>query len=145
MEIKYREANINDKDYILRAHKEIDKLSGLKDSIFEKNINKDLFDSKVCKSLVAYMSNDIVGFVLYSYIYWTNCGKGIYLSQAYVDKKYRKKGLLKSLLKELENREPDCNFITDLVGSENEVMLKCMNKLNFKSSDLLVFYRKIDK
>lgn len=86
-----------------------------------------------------------IGFVLYSYIYWANCGKGIYLSQVYVKKEYRNKGVFKMLLTELELREGSCKFITDLVGNENRVMLNSMKKLGFKSSDLITFYKMINQ
>ena len=142
MNITFRDVELRDKEFILKANKEINDLSGLDDSTFDKNIDKDLFEDKTCKVIVAEIDNNIEGFVLYSYIYWANCGKGIYLSQAYVGSEYRKQGILKRLLQELETREKECNFITNLVGAENEVMMKSLNKLNFKSSDLITYYRK---
>lgn len=144
MNIKFREAELNDKEFILNANKEINILSGLNDSTFDSNIDNDLFKEKICKAIIAEVDNNVAGFVLYSYIYWANCGKGIYLSQAYVKSEYRKQGILKMLLKELESIEKDCNFITNLVGTENEVMINSLNKLGFKSSDLITFYRKFD-
>ena len=77
--------------------------------------------------------------------YWANCGKGIYLSNAYVVKEYRKKGIFKTLLLELERREKDSNFITNLVGNENTVMMNSLGNLEFKSSDLITFYKMINK
>ena len=145
MAINFRKAELKDKEFILSANKEINVLSGLNDSTFDNNIDKDLFEDNVCKVIIAEVDNKVAGFVLYSYIYWANCGKGIYLSQAYVKSEYRKQGILKMLLQELESREKECNFITNLVGNENEVMMKSLNKLNFKSSDLVTYYRKIDK
>lgn len=143
MNINFREAELNDKDFILNANKEINIISGLNDSTFDKNIDKDLFEEKICKAIIAEVDNNVAGFVLYSYIYWANCGKGIYLSQAYVKSEYRKQGILKMLLHELELREKECNFITNLVGTENEVMINSLNKLGFKSSDLITFYRMV--
>lgn len=143
MNITFRKAELKDKEFILNANKEINVLSGLNDSTFDNNIDKDLFEDNVCKVIIAEVDNNIVGFVLYSYLYWANCGKGIYLSQAYVKSEYRKQGILKMLLQELESREKECNFITNLVGNENEVMMKSLNKLNFKSSDLITYYRMI--
>lgn len=143
MNINFRNAKLEDKDFILNANREINILSGLNDSTFDNNIDKDVYEEKICKVIIAEIDNSIAGFVLYSYIYWANCGKGIYLSQAYVKSEYRKQGILKMLLEELESREKDCNFITNLVGSENEVMMKSLEKLNFKSSDLITYYRKI--
>lgn len=145
MTINFRKAELKDKEFILNANKEINVLSGLNDSTFDNNIDKDLFEDNVCKVIIAEVENNVAGFVLYSYIYWANCGKGIYLSQAYVKSEYRKQGILKMLLQELESREKECNFITNLVGSENEVMMKSLNKLNFKSSDLITYYRKCER
>lgn len=141
MNISFRNAKIEDKDFILNANKEINILSGLNDSTLDNNIDKDLFEDKICKVIIAEINNNVAGFILYSYIYWANRGKGIYLSQAYVKNEYRKQGILKMLLNELEEREKDCNFITNLVGNENEVMMKSLQKLNFKSSDLITYYK----
>lgn len=143
MNINFREAVLEDKEFILNANKEINILSGLNDSTFDNNIDKDLFEYKICKVIIAEENNNAIGFVLYSYIYWANCGKGIYLSQVYVKKEYRNKGVFKMLLNELEAKEKECRFITNLVGGENVVMLNSMNKLGFQSSDLITFYRMI--
>ncbi len=143
MNINFRNAEVDDKEFILNANKEINILSGLNDSTFDSNIDKDLFKEKTCKAIIAEVDNNAAGFVLYSYIYWANCGKGIYLSQAYVKSEYRKQGIIKMLLHELESREKECNFITNLVGTENEVMINSLNKLGFKSSDLITYYRMI--
>jgi len=142
MNIIFRNAELKDKEFILNANKEINILSSLNDSTFDNNIDKDLFEDNACKVIIAEVDNNAVGFVLYSYIYWANCGRGIYLSQAYVKSEYRKQGVLKMLLQELEEKEIKCKFITNLVGNENEVMIRSLNKLNFKSSDLITYYRK---
>ena len=139
----FRNAELKDRKLILSANKEINDLSGLNDSSFEKRIDKDLFENGICKSIVAEINDEVVGFVLYSYVYWANCGKGIYLSQAFVKKEYRRKGIYKQLLSELEKKEQNCNFITDLVGVDNEIMKKTLNKLNFESSNLITFYKMI--
>lgn len=142
--MNFREAELKDKEFILNSNKEINVLSGLHDSTFEKRIDKDLFKEKICKSIVAEIDGEIVGIVLYSYVYWSNCGKGIYLSQAYVKSEYRGQGIYKQLLTELERKETECNFITDLVGTENDVMKNTLNKLQFKSSDLITYYKMIN-
>lgn len=141
MNIVYRKADIRDKDFIINGNKEINILSGLNDSILEEIIDKDLFKEESCKAIIAEIDNEQVGFVLYSYIYWANRGKGIYLSQAYVKDKYRKQGLLRAMLEELGKQEKEVRFITNLVGNENEIMIKAMNKLGFESSDLITFYK----
>lgn len=143
--MNFRNAEIKDKEFILNANKEINILSGLNDSTFETRIDKDLFEDKICKSIVAEIDGKVAGFVLYSYVYWANCGKGIYLSQAYIKSEFRGQGVFKELLKELEKCESDCNFITDLVGIDNEVMKNTLNRLEFKTSELITYYRMIEK
>lgn len=143
--MKFREANISDKEFILNANKEINLLSGLNDSTFEKRIDKDLFEDKICKSIIAENDGKVVGMILYSYIYWANCGQGIYLSQAYVKKEYRGNGIYKQLLNELENKESNTNFITDLVGPENEYMQIALEKMKYESSDLITYYKMIER
>jgi len=83
--------------------------------------------------------------ILYSYVYWANCGKEIYLSQAYVKNEYRGRGIYRELIKELEQKEQSCNFITDLVGKENTVMQNTLDRLEFKSSNLITYYKMINK
>ena len=141
----FRNAELHYKEFILNAHKEINILSDLKDSTFENRIDKELFEDKICKIIIAELDDKRVGFVLYSYIYWANCGKGIYLSQAYVRSEYRGQGIFRKLLKELENCENDCNFITNLVGLENEGMKNTLNRLDFSTSDLTTYYRMIKR
>ena len=142
MNVNFREVEFRDKEFILNANKEINLLSGLNDSTFDHNIDKDLFEDKICKAILAEENKIPIGFVRYSYIYWANCGKGIYLSQVYVKEEYRNKGIFKMLLYELESKEKDCKFITDFVGNENVTMLNSMKKLDFKLSELNIFYRK---
>ena len=141
----FRKAELKDREFILNANKEINVLSGLNDSTFETRIDKDLFEDKICKSIIAEIDGKIAGMILYSYVYLANCGKGIYLSQVYIKSEFRGQGVFKSLLKELEKNEKDCNFITDLVGVENDVMKNTLNKLEFETSDLVTYYKMINK
>ena len=141
----FRDVKKEDREFIIKANREINELSGLDDSTLEERIDKDLFEDKSCKLIITEIDGNIVGFILYSYVYWANCGKGIYLSQAYVKNEYRGQGIYKALLKELERKERDCNFITDLVGKDNTVMQKALDRLHFRSSDLITYYRAISK
>lgn len=141
----FRKAELKDREFIVNANKEINVLSGLNDSTFETRIDKDLFEDKICKSIIAEIDGKIAGMILYSYVYWANCGKRIYLSQVYIKSDFRGQGVFKSLLKELEKNEKDCNFITDLVGVENDVMKNTLNKLEFETSELVTYYKMINK
>ena len=145
MKILFREVQIDDKEFILGAHKEINRVSGLSESHFSENIDKDLFQDRICKVIVAELDGKRAGFLLYSYLYFADSGRGIYLSQAYVKDEYRKKGILRQMLEELEVREKECSFIMDFVGKENKVMMQALGKLGFTSSDMITYYRKIRK
>ena len=141
--IIFREVELKDKEFILKAHEEINNLSSITNNSFERRINKDLFEDKICKSIIAEMNGSIVWMILYSYVYWADCGKEIYLSQAYVKSEYRGQWIYKQLLKKLETKEYECNFITGLIWPENEIIQKALEKMNFKSSDLITYYRTI--
>lgn len=143
--IIFREAEFKDREFILMAHEEINAISGLNDTSFQKRIDKDLFEDKVFKSIIAEIDGNIAWMILYSYIYWANCGKWIYLSQAYVKSEYRNQGIYKKLLKKLEIKECECNFITDLIGPDNDWMQNVLKRMNFKSSDLITYYKTIRK
>ena len=139
----FREAEIKDREFILNANREINILSNLDDSTFEQRIDKDLFEDKICKSIIADDNGEAIGLIIYSYIYWVNCGKGIYVSQSYVKNEYRGQGIFKQLLEQLETQERDCSFITDLVGRENEGMQQVLEKLGYESWDSITYYKMI--
>ncbi len=144
MDYIIRPAKISDKNFILNSHNEVNDVSNLDYSCFAKNIDNDLFRQDLCKSLIMETNGNQIGYLLYSYVYWADYGRGIYLSNAYISKDYRGKGLFKSFLNELEKLEPTCKFITNMVGNENEAMIKVMDKLNFKSFNLLNYYKTIN-
>lgn len=49
------------------------------------------------------------------------------------------------LLSELEKIETNSNFITNLVGNENSTIMKSLNKLGYENSDLVTYYRMIER
>ncbi len=67
MNIHFREAKIEDKDFILQANKEINKLSNLFDSTLDDNIEKDIFENKVANVLQKKMKIELV--LLYTPIF----------------------------------------------------------------------------
>lgn len=141
--IIYREAQHKDKNQILDANKEINILSWLNDSTLVERIDKDLFEDKICKSIIAEKDWNLTWILIYSYVYRANLGKWIYLSQAYVKKEYRWQGIYKKLLEELKNKETECKFITELVGPENESTQKILKNMDYESSDLITYYKAI--
>ncbi len=83
----------------------------------------------------------MIGFIIYSYIYFSDSGKGIYISQAYIDKSYRKKEYFKKLVKELRNQEKDCKHIICFVAKDNRQMTDVMKAVNFNKSDYYMYYK----
>lgn len=65
----FRKAELRDREFILNANKEINVLSSLDDSTFETRIDKDLFEDKICKSIIVEIDGKIAGMILYSYVY----------------------------------------------------------------------------
>lgn len=47
--------------------------------------------------------------------------------------------------KELKLKESNANFITDLVGPENEYMQIAHEKMKYESSDLITYYKMIER
>ena len=141
--IKFREAKTTDKEFILNANEEINNLSGINNNSFKERIDKDLFEDKICKSIIAEFNNNVVWIVLYSYNYRANLWKWIYISQAYVKNEYRGQGIYKSLINELKKIEPECKFFTWLIGPENEIIQIALKKMDFKTSDTITYYKKI--
>ena len=141
--IKFREAKTTDKEFILNANEEINNLSGINNNSFKERIDKDLFEDKICKSIIAEFNNNVVWIVLYSYNYRANLWKWIYISQAYVKNEYRWQGIYKSLINELKKIEPECKFFTWLIGPENEIIQIVLKKMDFKTSDTITYYKKL--
>jgi len=145
MEIIIAKAKKSDKDFILKANKEINILSGINDSGLVNHIDHDLFcKNSIANCLVAKDEKTTVGMCIYSYVYWANLGYGIYLSQVYVDSNYRKKGIMKKLLNEIYIIEKNSKFVTALVGPENEGMRKALDLIGFKTSELVTYYKTTD-
>lgn len=141
--IIFREAEPKDKEFIIKAHEEINILSGINNNSFKERIDEDLFNNKICKSIIAEIDDKVVWMLLYSYTYWVNFWKWIYLSQAYVENEYRGQWIYKQLLKKLETKEYECNFITGLIWPENKIIKIALEKMKFKISDLNTYYRTI--
>lgn len=68
MNINFRDVGQKDKEFILNANKEINSLSGLNDSTFDNNIDRDLFQNKIGRVIDDEENENAIGFILYSYI-----------------------------------------------------------------------------
>ena len=134
-------ATLKDKEFIINANKEINIVSGLNDSKLIENIDNDIFvENSVCNCLIGKDNEKTIGMILYSYIYWANLGKGIYLSQVYVIPEYRNKGVLRNFLNHIKTIESNSKFITAYIGEENILMQKSFVNLGAKITNLSIYY-----
>lgn len=141
MNIKISRAKLSDKDFILYANKEIDKASYIEKSKLSENIVDDLFKNKKCVCLIAREGTKNIGMVLFSKVYWADRGIGIYISQVFVEKDYRQKGVFKKLLFKALNYYKNTNFITCLVSRKNKSMVLCMTKMGFEDEGMISYAR----
>ncbi|MCM1324917.1 MAG: GNAT family N-acetyltransferase [Acetobacter sp.] len=128
--MKIRKVKFSDKEFIVKANLEIDKISGTTDESFlDRNFEKDFVGKRPkCKCIVIEDEQKPIGFCIYSYVYWSNTGLGIYLSNAYILPEYRKKGALNKMLKYIKNKHNNVVFFTGMVGKGNKLMQNIMTK-----------------
>ena len=139
-----KKANENDKEFVLYANKMIDKASYIENSNLYQNIDRDLFENGKAVCLVAKESGQNIGMIMFSKVYWADRGQGIYVSQIFVEKEYRQKGVFKKLLKTAINYYKTTRFFTCLVSRKNKKMLCCMKKLRCKDENMSTFVLNVE-
>lgn len=143
MSIHIVQAEPSDKDFILHANREIDRVSDIALSALAKNIEKDVFEKKRAVCLLAKDDDRNIGMVLFSKVYWADRGQGIYVSQAFVEDEYRGHGVFKMLLEQASSFFPDTKFVTLLVAKGNEHMQDCVDGLHFEFEDMLSYVKNV--
>jgi len=138
-----RNATIIDKDFIVSSNNYVNQVSGIKtQSQLSINFEKDILcENPKAFCLIVEENKEQIAFCLYSYVYWANKGQGVYLSNVFVKPEYRKKGVLREILSYLKNLN-NVNFITMLVGNENESMQKTIANYGAEDIDMKTFYLK---
>lgn len=61
------------------------------------NLQRDLFEKKICHAIVAEIQGEIVGFALYYFAYSTWKGQCLYLEDLFVQPTFRQHGIGKQL------------------------------------------------
>ena len=144
MNIKIVRAKKEDKSFILKANKEIDECSYIATSRLSKNIDVDLFERKKCVCLIAKDGQKQVGMILFSKVYWADRGEGVYVSQVFVGKEYRRKNIFKLLMKKAILYYKNTNFVTCLVAKKNQNMIDAMHKLSFEDEDMISYAKNFE-
>lgn len=111
-------------------------------AIFEKagnqvtNTAKQMFEEKdYFKCLVAENDeNEIIGFALYFYAYFTWIGKSLYLDDLFVKKEYRNQGVAKKFLNEIfeDARRENCKRVRWQVLDWNTDAIEFYKKIGAK-------------
>ena len=142
MHIKIIKAKPEHKNYLLKANAEINNVNEVvHESSFSKNLDNDLFcKNPKFKCLIAVKDKLPIGMILYSKMYWADDGEVIWLSQAHVEKEYRRQGVYSKLIKELKKRNKDAALISCATGKPNKTMQKLLELAGGKQIDLLFYY-----
>ena len=136
MNLEFVVAQESDEKYILHANREIDIVSGISSSKLSQNLLDDVLRGRKAVCLIAKVDGENAGMIMFSKVYWADRGQGVYVSQAFVEEKFRRRGILKEMFKRAFSYFDGTQFVTCLVGHENMVMQKCVEKLNFEFEDM---------
>lgn len=143
--IKILKANEKHKDFIIHANKVINDINNTKQTNnMEQNIDNDYF----CKNpkfhcLIAEVDNIPVGMILYSYFYWANDGQVLWISQMFIEEKYRKYGIFFKLIEALKQENKNIHIISCATGNENIRMQKILKYYKANEIDLKFYYKKL--
>ena len=143
MDIEIKRAGLCDKDFVLYANKEIDRASYIAKSALKDNVCEDVLQGDKAVCLIAKYKGSYVGMVLFSKVYWADRGLGIYVSQVFVEKEFRRNNVSKLLLTKAQEFYPNIKFVTYLVSKKNMPMLKCSAKMEFEDEDMICFAKNI--
>lgn len=132
------------KEFIIHANKVINNVNETEQTNgLEQNIDEDLFGSNPkFRCLVAEIDGIPVGMILYSYFYWANDGEVLWISQMFVEKKYRKNGVFFAIIRKLREENKDIHIVSCATGDENERMQKILKGYGAKEINLKFYYMK---
>ena len=133
------------KEFIIYANKVINNTNDTNQTNgLEANFDKDyLIENPKFECLVAEYEGKPVGMILYSKFYWANDGEVLWISQMFVEKEYRNKGVFFRLIRELRNINKDIKIVSCATGEGNERMQKILKYYDAHEINLKFYYKKI--
>ena len=147
MKIEIMHANQSHRDFLIYANKVIDEVNNMEQyTEFEKHIDADYYcDNPKFKCLVAEVDGKPVGMILYSYFYWASDGQVLWISQMFIEEKYRKYGIFFKLIKKLREENKDIKIASFGTGVENFRMQKIIKYYGgHEMSNLKFYYKEIN-
>ena len=145
MSINVIKAERKHKDFLVYSNNVINNVSDMKNTnLFAENLEKDYFnDNPKFTCLVAEIDDIPVGMILYSKFYWANDGEVLWISQMYVDEKYRNKGVFFEIIRKVREIEPDIKLVSCGVGLENKKMQRILKFYDAHEINLKFYYKKV--
>jgi len=146
-EVIVKHAERRHKNFIIESNKKSNMLNCIPESKYlEKNIEKDYFCfNPKFSCLVAEIDSVPVGMIIYSKYYWPNDGEAIWISQIYVDKKYRKCGVFFKLISKLRKENRNIRIITFAANRGNLRIQKIIKMYKVKPLNLKFYYKILNK
>lgn len=145
MKIDILTAQKKHKDFIIYANDVINNVNSTNQTGgLRENIDKDYFSGNPkFECLVAEVDGKAAGMILYSRFYWANDGEVLWISQMFVEEKYRKFGIFFKLIKALKEQNPNIKIVSCATGNENKKMQKILDYYGAKQIDLKFYYKKV--
>lgn len=145
MSIKVIKAERKHKDFLVHSNNVINDVSDMNNTnLFANNLEKDYFiDNPKFTCLVAEIDDIPVGMILYSKFYWANDGEVLWISQMYVDEKYRNKGVFFEIIRKVREIESDIKLVSCGVGLENKKMQRILKFYDAHEINLNFYYKKV--
>ena len=144
MKIKVVHAKKEHKDFLIYANKVIDNVNNMEETKgLELNIDKDYFcDNPKFQCLVAEADGRPVGMILYSYFYWASDGNVLWISQMFIEPKYRKFGVFFKLISKLREENENIKIVSCATGNDNIRMQRILKYYGGHEMKNLKFYYK---
>lgn len=145
MKIKVLVANKKHKDFIIYANEVINNVNNTNQTNgLSTNIDKDYFSGKPkFDCLVAEVDGVPAGMILYSKFYWANDGEVLWISQMFVEEKYRKCGVFFELIRKLRKINKEIKIVSCATGDENKRMQRILKYYGAKEINLKFYYKKV--
>jgi len=85
----------------------------------------------------------LFGMILYSYFYWADDGEVLWISQMFVEEKYRNKGIFFALIHALREENKDIKIVSCATSDKNKRMQKILKGYGAKEINLKFYYKKV--
>ena len=135
------------KEFIINASKKVNEINHIKQTNnLEENIERDYYGyAPKFECLIAEVDNEPAGMIIYSKYYSANEGESIWISQIYIDRKYRKFGVFIKLVKKLREENKDVKLISCGVKKGNKKTRKILSYYKAEEPDFDYYYINLNK